>query len=163
MAGQSLNSEPTLKTSSAQPEPPLVYACIWICDDKICETDGQYVAVQIPKHDVQSIQLRHGSGAEHPLLQLSFGGLLSAVGVAGVITLCGGNFAAIRYELAMLFFGAVGLWMVWEAVRKRNYLLITTPSTRRKLFFHGTADHRSIREFLHKARETFEYNITLPD
>lgn len=161
--GEPLNSEPTSTPSTAQTAPPLVYACIWMSAEKVCETDGRYVAVEIPRHEVQSIKLRHGSGAEHPVLQLTFGGILLAIGVAGLIAMCGGNFGAIRYEIPMLFFGLVGLWMVWEAARKRTYLLITTTSTRRKLFFDRTANLQSIREFLQSARETFGYQITLPD
>lgn len=137
----------------------LIYAGVCISSEAVFELDGKYVLLKIPRQEIRSTVLKRGSGAENPTLQVGFGALLATGGVAGTIPLLGGNYAAVRYEIAAMFFGVVGMWMLWEAARRHTYLLITTGSERRKIKFRGNVEPQKLAIFLAEANQRFGYEF----
>jgi len=138
----------------------LAYLTVTISAEGISEVHGGRTVVFVSKPDMQGIRLATGSGAERPVLQLGFGILLAAVGACGLIPLWSGNMTLFRYEIGFVFFGLMGVWLLWETLRKHTFLLVSTRSEARKLFFKGAVDPKKLEEFLSTAETRFGYVIS---
>src|SRR5258708_26694582 len=111
-----------IRVKPADMEEKIVYLTVQISPKGISEVHGGRTVVFISKPDIQSIKLAIGSGAERPVLQVGLGVLLAAVGTCGLIPLCSGNTAVIRYEIGFIFFGLMGVWLIWETLKKQTFL-----------------------------------------
>ncbi|MDB6122343.1 MAG: hypothetical protein JWQ71_1336 [Pedosphaera sp.] len=140
--------------------PDILYLTVKISTAGISEVSKGSLVVFLRKSDIQRVELASGSGAENPALQLALGLLLAVVGACGLIPLWRGNLIMFRYELGFVFFGLVGLWLIWETLRRRTYLLISTRSIKRKLFFRGRIEPKQLGEFVKEAETNFGYSIT---
>lgn len=110
--------------------------------------------VFVPKEHVQDIEVRFGSPAERPLAQGILGAILTALGLSSVIFLHGGGIVGLRWYLGSPFFGAVGLWILWEALSRRYYLRVVCSNDERKLVFSGTVRRKSeLLDFLRSAAQ----------
>ena len=126
----------------------LVYLSVKISPDGISELSGNRSVVFLAKSDIQRIDLISGSGSENPGLQFGFGLILALVGACGFMPLWTGNMTLFRYEIGFVFFGAIGIWLIWETLRKRTYSLVWSRSGNRKIFFNRSIEPKLLSEFL---------------
>jgi hypothetical protein len=140
-------------------EPTISYLGVKFSAQSVSEVLNGLILASVDKADIQRIELTSGSGAERPALQLILGICLAAFGPFGLIPLLAGNIRLFRYELGFAFFGLIGAWLICETLRRRTFLLVTTHSDRRKLFFHGDIDPAQMAGFLTKAETDFGYTI----
>jgi hypothetical protein len=143
----------------AAEQPALFYLTLKISAEGLSEISEGRSVVFLPKADIERIELIRGSGAERPGLQIGLGSLLALLGLCGFIPLLSGNLVLFRYEIGFTFFGLIGVWMIWEALRRRTFLLVLTRSDKRKLFLHGKVETKPLVEFLEAARTSFGFNI----
>ncbi|MDB6019806.1 MAG: hypothetical protein JWR19_4295 [Pedosphaera sp.] len=137
----------------------VAYLTVKASAEGVSEVSKGRILVFVNKAEIERIELSSGSGAENPVLQLVLGILLTALGASAVVPICLGNGLMLRYGLGFIFFGLVGVWMIFEALQKRTYLLVSTRKDRRKLFFKGKVDAKQLAEFLDAAQENFGYQI----
>jgi hypothetical protein len=137
------------KTSPSQPS--LVYQGITISERGIAEINNGERKLFVPKEQIQSIECGFGLLAEQPLPQILLGGALSCLGLAGLWSFISSGLVALRWALGLLFFGAVGLWLCWEATRKGSYLQVNLANDSRKLRFHGKVQKAELDEFINNA------------
>jgi len=135
------------------------YLGVKFSPESVSEIQDCRILASVKKADIQRIEWTSGSGAERPALQLGFGIAMTALLPIGLIPLLVGNWGLWRYETGFAFFGILGAWLIWETLRRRTYLLITTRSDRRKLFFRGKIDPSQLTEFLSNAETHFGYTI----
>jgi hypothetical protein len=141
-------------------EEKIIYLSVHISPKGISEVHGGRTVVFVSKPDIQGIKLAIGSGAERPVLQVVFGFILAAVGACGLIPLWSGNMTLFRYEIGFVFFGLLGVWLIWETLRKHTFLLVSTRADKRKLFFKGAVEPKQLEEFLRTAETKFGYVIS---
>jgi hypothetical protein len=140
-------------------ESTISYLGVKVSTEFVSEVDNGRILASVKKADIQRIELASGCGAERPALQLGFGIAMTALLPIGLIPFLAGNWGLWRYETGFAFFGILGAWLIWETLRRRTYLLMTTRSDRRKLFFRGKIDPARMTEFLSNAETQFGYTI----
>ena len=122
---------------SSPPTQRFSYLNLEISEKGISELSGGRRIVFIPREEIQSIEVRFGSNAERPLLQIIAGIILTALGCAGAVMIFDNPGRGLRWGLGFIIFGGLGIWMLWEAIHKSHYLLVITRNDRRKLVFKG--------------------------
>jgi hypothetical protein len=139
------------ESSTSEKTERLAYLNITFSDKGVAEFSGKRCVVFIPRDEVQRIESKTGSRAERPLVQGIAGALLSGVGLLGLRMLFTGGLAVWRWEAGFMVFGGVGVWLLWEALRKGPYLLATCSGGKRKLVFAGPVKEPELQEFLRNA------------
>jgi len=117
----------------------------------IAEYSGKSCVVFIRREDIQRFEMKFGFRAEHPLIQSIAGALLSCIGIIGLGLLGIGGFAYLRWELGFIFFGGLGVWLLWEALRRGHYLSVVCNKETRKLVFDRIVSEAEIQAFLQNA------------
>lgn len=127
------------------------YLNLEISERGISEFSGNRRIIFIARDEIQSIEVRFGSKAERPLIQIIGGILLTALGAAGAVMIVNGGGRGLRWGLGFVVFGALGLWMLYEAMLKSHHLLVATRNDRRKLVFHGCWSQSDFDQFTQNA------------
>ena len=129
------------------------YLNLMLSEKGIAELDGKHCAVFIPKEQVKSIEVRHGRRSERPLMQGVGGVVLIGLGVVGVRMIVAEGVVTIRWSIGFLVFGGLGVWMMWEAFRRGNYLHVACAKESRKLKVVGEVRDDELQSFARKATE----------
>ena len=137
--------------STSRPFQELLYLNVAISEEGLAELRKGRRVVFVPKERVQGIEVRFGSPAERPLIQGILGSVLTAFGLAGVFFLAEGGIAMYRWEAGSLFFTVIGLWLLWETMRRRYYLRVISSNDERKLVFSGKVQKSELSTFLQSA------------
>lgn len=135
----------------------LSYLNITFSHKGVAEYNGNTCMVFIPREGILKIENVFGSRSERPLVQLIAGGLLSAVGLAGLVMILHGGWQLFRWEAGFLVFGGIGIWMMIEVLRRGHYLRVIGSKETRKLVIHGKVVPSELQDFLRKA-EKLGYN-----
>jgi len=129
----------------------------------IRQVQDRRIVFEIKRAELISCQLQFGSPEEHPARSLIIGLLLMVAGVPSLIALLyyifrNGNFY-VRLHAALLFFGGVGVWLVWQAcLSKRHYLFVRTGAKTKKFIFSEPITKGKIGEFLEAARSRLDFH-----
>ena len=149
------------------PEPDIkraTYLNLEVSERGISEFSGNRRIIFIARDDIQSIEVRFGSNAERPILQVIGGGLLTALGAAGALMIVNGGGRGLRWGLGFFIFGCLGVWMLYEAIHKSHYLLVTTRNDRRKLVMHGRWSQPDFDQFTtHAASLSYQFTNSRTD
>jgi hypothetical protein len=128
--------------------------------DGIAEVDGPVATIFVPRTDIITVELRHGSGAQRPVVALVLGMILFVLSILPLIMI--GN-ALRRSEpfpakvIAAIAFAIPALWLIDLSVRRRWFLRVQTRRGARKILFPKTADQVSAESFLSSCRSRFGY------
>jgi hypothetical protein len=143
---------------------PQSLACAGIqCDGKsLREIDSGRVMVLLPRADIRRIILRHGSPAQHPVIQVIAGFVLLAIGLFPALHLLhwmryGGTI--ILEENLLFLFPVLGIWFIYGGFVRRHFLEVEIPIGNKKLQFQGKPQLREIRSFLKAAENRFGYKV----
>ena len=107
----------------------------------------------IPKEHVQRIEVKFGSQAERPLAQAILGLLLIGLGCVGLSLLISGGFSELRWGIGFIIFGGLGTFCLYEAVKRRHYLLVTSLNDTRKLVIRGFIQKEDFSNFIKSATQ----------
>ena len=107
--------------------------------------------VFIPKDEVQKIEVRYGSSAERPLVQIIAGLLLIGLGGAGLLMIFESGMRGIRWGIGFVAFGGFGVWLLYETFKKTHYLQVTYRRETRKLVLKGAFQEREFSELARQA------------
>ena len=129
------------------------YLRVSVSERGVGEYEDNRYTLFIPRSKIQTIELKFGSPAEYPLTQCVAGSLLSPLVILGIVLTAINGFAMIRWNLSMMFFGGLGVWLLWEALRKRHFLLVRTPDDSRKVVFRGRAQKEELFAVLQFAKD----------
>jgi hypothetical protein len=143
---------------STASENPQLYLNISSSERGLSELSRGRCIVSVRKEQIQSVEIKFGSQAERPLPLLMLGLILAGIGIVGVIFLKGGGFALLRMGVGFVFFGGLGAFCIYEALKKGYYLHVICPNDSRKLVFKGTVQREALSEFI-DASNRFGYNI----
>ena len=129
--------------------------------DGAAEMDGVRKLVFVPRAEIERLELRHGSGAQRPIVTGVIGAALlvfSFVPLWMLINAFRGYGTFEVHTIAACGFFFLALWMLSLAVRKRWMIVVHTRNGgTRKLLFHDVKDRASIENFLSNARSRFGY------
>jgi len=105
----------------------------------------------LPKDQVQFIELKFGSRAERPLMQVILGLLLVALGLVGLYLVVMGGVRGLYWGVGLIFFGGIGALCLYEAIKKGHYLSVTCPKEIRKLKLVGEIKQTEFSKFTKNA------------
>jgi hypothetical protein len=107
----------------------------------------------VPQDKIQRVELRFGCHAENPLLQLLFGAFLAGIGIVGAFCLAKAGVLVMRWGIGFVIFGGVGLFCIYEAVKKGYYLQIVSTDDTRKLQINGAVQKTELLKFMTASAE----------
>ncbi|MGA9778748.1 MAG: hypothetical protein WBS33_10810 [Verrucomicrobiia bacterium] len=110
----------------------------------------------VPKEQIQRIEVKFGSQAERPLVQIILGLLLVGLGFVGLSLLISGGFVELRWGIGFILFGGLGVFCLYEVLRKGYYLHVISSSDTRKLVIKGAISKTEFSKFI-KAAVQFGY------
>lgn len=143
---------------SAEEKPVLRYDNILLSTRGIAETHGKKAVIFVPATEIEGITLKFGRPEHRPLVALFIGGVFGLVGVAGLIEF----FLAprgYRYELGMIFFGAIGATIIFDALKERHFLDVQMKKDVRRLVFSKRAQKKDIDDFCSQVRTIYQYQV----
>lgn len=143
---------------------PVEYAGIRFSADAVCGIQGGRVYSVIPHAEVQRVVLHHGSVSAHPVIQLVVGLVLAAAGVPVLIHMVhwaqkGGTI--VSPEALFMTFPAVGVILLFTALRRGHYLMIERQRGCTKLGFDSSAKLEQVRAFINEARLRARFPIEI--
>jgi hypothetical protein len=144
--------------SKPQDGSEISYLNIAVSEKGLAELSGNKRIIFIPKDQVQGVEIKFGYQAERPLVQGTVGLVLTFVGMIGIYMLAGGGFALTRWGLGFVFFGAIGVWLIWEASRRGYYFRVISSNGTRNLLLKGTVRKPELSSFVQRASQ-FGYNF----
>jgi hypothetical protein len=133
----------------------------------IAEIEAGARAVFIPREKIRAIRVMYGATAERPVRMLVVG--LPFLGF-GLLTLLAALYVLFidhhpRYIGRLLmtgpFFGALGLWLCWRAIRTGPYLLVDADGDQRKLLLPRDFSRERLNEFLLQVKQELRLNVDL--
>lgn len=147
------------KVERMSAQEPIEYAGVVASPDGLAEKGSR---LRVPRAEIQSVAFLHGSSAQHPIWMFFFGVILIALGLyslrrAYAWWFQGGGVWDI--ELLMVGFLVLGVYALWEAVRRVPLLLVRTSRGTRRLVFQGTVTREQIHEFLQQLEREFGYAV----
>ena len=133
--------------ASISSENKLSYLNLAISEKGLSEfSDGRRI-IFIPKEEVQIIEIKFGSSAERPIVQAIVSLLLITLGCVGVTMLACG-LGGLRWALGFLFFGCLGIWFLYETLKRNHYLWVICRGDKRKLIFRGNFQEGEFSKFI---------------
>jgi len=105
----------------------------------------------VPKEQIQNIEIKFGSQAERPLVQMILGLLLVGLGLVGLFFIISGGFAEVRWGIGFIIFGGLGAFCLYEALKKGYYLHVISPNDARKLVIKGVIEKTELLKFIKAA------------
>lgn len=129
----------------------IIYLNIAFSSNGIAEYSGNRCVVFISKGEIQRIEKRFGFRAERPLLQSIAGVVLFGLGLIGARLFLTAGVVLYRWEAGFVLFGALGGWLLWEALRRGHYLSVDCQNGKRKLVFEGKVSEPELNDVLRDA------------
>jgi hypothetical protein len=133
------------------PPASLSYQNVRVSDKGVSEVIAGRRMLFIPREQVQLIEAKFGSHAERPLAQIILGLLLLVVGLAGLYLALLGGVRGLYWGVGLVGFGAIGLFCLYEAIRKGHYLSVTCSKDTRKIKLTGAIQIAEFSQFMKDA------------
>ena len=116
---------------------------------------------RIPVSDIVSCRVHHGSLAHRPGVQVTIGGVLLAPAIFFASELLANFFKVwfkrsgigLAIELTAFSLAILGVWLIYDALRKRPHLRVVTRNGRFKLRLQSKLDSESIATLRQVASE----------
>ena len=124
------------------------------------EMDGTRRLIFVPRAEIERLELRHGSGAERPVVSAIVGAVLLGLSVAPVWMLMNALRGAVTFEIKFMTafaFSIPAVWLLDLTFRRRWMIVVHARKDTRKLVFHKTVDRVEIEHFFTVARSRFGY------
>ena len=135
-------------------------ASIRLGEDGASEMDGNRRLVHVPRMEIVSLELVHGSAAERPAVSLILAAILLAVSLTGpamlVGALLGRGTVEIRFVTTIAFI-IPAAWLFDLVIRRRWLLNVQTKKGSRKLVFARPNDEVALQQFVLSAKQRFGY------
>jgi len=138
----------------------LSFKNVGVSRTSVWEAHRGRIVEQLVRAEILRCELEFGSPEQRPTVSAVVGSVLLVPGAVFAqhmfLLITEGKSANLRYEAAMLTFGGLGAWLVFEAIfRRQFYLRIVTRERSRKLVFATNSKLVEIREFLVQANREF--------
>jgi hypothetical protein len=124
----------------------------------IAETHGKKAVIFVPASEIDRITLKFGKPEHRPIISLSIGTILVLVGLAGLVEFILAP-RGYRYKVGMMFFGAVGATVIFDALKERFFSEVHMKKDMRRLVFSKAAQKKEIDEFCNNVRAVYKYQI----
>lgn len=138
-------SDPTIKR--------LAHLNVEISERGISEFSGGKRIVFVPKEEIRKIEVRFGSRAERPFVQLIGALLLLGIGFAGLLMTIDSGMRGFRWGAGFLVFGGFGIWFLHELFSKSHYFQVVCNNDKRKLVIRGKFEAVEFSKFIKDAAE----------
>ena len=116
---------------------------------------------RIPRSEIESIDFRYGSAAQHPVLMFLFGVVALAAGLYPlrriVQWLQGG--VLLDLEVTLVAFLVLGGYALYEAVQRVPILVVRTIRGTKRLAFSGPVKQDELKEFLRRLETELAYPV----
>ena len=129
------------------------YLNLEVSEKGLSEFSGGKRIIFIPKEEVRTIEVRFGSSAERPMLQVIAGLLLIGLGLVGAAMIAASGMRGFRWGVGFLIFGCFGVWFLYETVKKSHFLRVVCHNDARKLVFRGNFSEADFATFSKEAAD----------
>lgn len=140
-----------MSVPSTTPTNQMTYLNIVVSEKGVSEFSHGQRMIFVPKEQIQRIEIKFGSRAERPLVQIILGLLLVGLGLVGLALLIVGGFVELRWGMGFILFGGLGLFCLYEVLRKGYYLHVISPNDTRKLVIKGAIQKTEFSKFIKAA------------
>jgi hypothetical protein len=140
-----------MATPSTTPTNQLSYLNIVVSEKGLSEFSHGQRIIFIPKEQIQRIEIKFGSQAERPLVQIILGLLLVGLGLVGLFLLISAGFVELRWGIGFILFGGLGVFCLYEVLRKGYYLDVISSNDTRKLVIKGVIKKTELSKFIKTA------------
>ena len=134
-----------MSVPSTTPTNQLSYLNIVLSEKGVSEFSHGQRMIFVPKEQIQRIEIKFGSRAERPLVQIILGLLLVGLG-----------FVELRWGIGFILFGGLGVFCLYEVIRKGYYLHVISSNDARKVVIKGAIQKTELAKFI-KAAVQFGY------
>ncbi len=144
-----------------------------ISDNQVAETDGNRLIVSFPREQIVSMSLQRGIKSERPIIDIGIGATFFLIGfyiflpilsdlltaiVSGPVV---SRYGARRFVAMGLVFIPLGIYLIFDALRKRHFLLIAMiHGKKRKILFNTDISYTELRSFINEAQTRYGYHIS---
>jgi hypothetical protein len=138
---------------------PIEYLGIVAGPEQIAETRAR---IRVPRSEVESIRFAHASPVQHPVIMFLFGIVLVAVGLFEARRLFDWLFhgaAILDVEFFLFSLLLMGVYSLFEAVRRVPVLLVKTTRGTRRMVFRCVVDPVNVGQFLRCLETDFGYPV----
>lgn len=140
------------------------YKNVGVSKAEIWEASQGRIVERWLRAEIIGYRLERGSPEQRPIISAALGVVLTIPGGFFVqhtfLFFSEGHGGNIRYEAAMLTFGLLGAWLLFQSlIQKRYYLRISTQTFSRKLVFAAGTELGGIRGFLNQAASEFDLQV----
>ena len=142
-----------MSVSNAAPGNQIAYLNIAVTEKGLSEFNHGKRIIFIPKDQIQRIEIKFGAQAERPLSQAILGVLLIGLGCVGILLLITGGFAELRWGIGFIIFGGLGVFCLYEAVKRGYYLHVISSNDTRKLAIRGPIQGTELTRFMNSATQ----------
>lgn len=133
----------------------LLYLNVTVSEKGLTELSGNKRIIFIPKDQIQSVEIKFGYQAERPFVQGTLGLVLTVLGIIGINMIAKGGWAMLleRWAVGFVFFGGLGAWLFWEALRRGYYLRVICSNDTRNLALKGAVRKADWSSFIKSASQ----------
>jgi len=149
----------TIAMPATEATPVLKCDNILVSSRGMTETMANKVVIFVPTAEIDRISLKFGRSDHRPMVSLSLGIILASVGIYGLIYLVLAP-RGYRFEIAMMFFGAIGGTIIFDTLKKRYFFEVYKKSGNCRLVFSRQARLKDIQDFCDQIRTVYKYQIT---
>jgi hypothetical protein len=142
-----------MSAQTTTPANQVSYLNIVISEKGLSEFSHGKRIIFIPKEQVQNIEIKFGSRAERPLVQMIFGLLLAGLGFVGISLIITGGLAGLRWGIGFIVFGGFGVFCLYEALKKGYYLQVISSHDKRKLVLKDLVEKAEFSKFIKDATQ----------
>jgi hypothetical protein len=114
--------------------------------------------VFIPSNQIENVEVRFGSRAERPILQLIMAVCLLAFGAVGIYLALECGARGLYWGSGFIAFGIFGVYSLYEALKKAHYLAVVCKNGTRKLIPRGSVSEVEFSKFASDASIRFRRN-----
>ena len=143
---------------------PLEKGGIRFSETELAEVDQGRPVLRVRRERIQHIQLRWGSRAARPLVQVLLGTVFLATGcvIQGLMLwewLRNGGVIHVEVVVGLAILALMGGWLLFDALKKGYFLEVSTDSRKEKLRFDRRLSLQKIESLLAEARQRFGYTV----
>lgn len=130
--------------------------------EKISNIQDGRAFLQTKRPDIALVYIKHGFLAHRPILQSIFGVTLILPGIYAlyysILSLINGAFS--RYQICFAFLFFLGLWIVYDALKRGYYLEIQLKTGYTKMTFHKKKSKSELNQLIKEVKNKIGYEIS---
>jgi hypothetical protein len=133
--------------------------------DRISTIRKGLPSLTINREEIKNISFKKGLLSRYPLLQLIMGSCITLFGIFMIVLFCSWWFTKGGYphprQILLFFTLPIGVWIIFDTLKKGYYLEVQYNSKVRKLEFDKTQSEENLLKLIDAVKNKLNYNINI--